>query len=160
MGINSREIANASRNGCSCPTSAGISDASTLPTQRPPINPPGLASQPSAPSIYACPAMGQSGYPQQSHPPQPGMHNSGGTTPQDEVRKDRSPISKLAIKGGDSTSLTRQMNEWIQKTTIALNTWSQAAASFWVQVVSLARQQHNWWLSLRSSVVTMHSLQR
>ena len=140
----------------SCPTSAGISDASTLPMQRPPINPPGLASQPSAPSIYACPAMGQSGYPQQSHPPQPGMHNSGGRTPQDEVRKDRSPIPKLAIKGGDSTSLTRQMNEWIQKTTIALNTWSQAAASFWVQVVNLARQQHNWWLSLSPAERATH----
>ena len=154
LGISSREIADASRNGC--PFLSHKRDASTLPMQRPPINPPGLASQPSAPSMYACPAMGQSGYPQQSHPPQPGMRNSGGRTPQDEVRKDRSPIPKLAIKGGDSTSLTRQMNEWIQKTTIALNTWSQAAASFWVQVVSPARQQRNWWLSLSPAERATH----
>ena len=40
------------------------------------------------------------------------------------------------------------MNEWLQKATISLKTWSQAAATFWAQTVSLARQHHNWWLSL------------
>ena len=48
--------------------------------------------------------MGQSGYPQQSHPPQPGMHNSGGRFP----------------------------------------------------VVSLARQQRNWWLSLSPAERATH----
>ena len=137
----------------SCPTSAGVSDASTTPIPRPGmplIPPPGIASP--SPSVYACPAMGVTSCPPSPPPPyhQPtgAQGSGGGRSHQDEVRKDRSPIPKLAVKGGDSTFLTRQVNDWLQKTTIALNTWSQAAASFWAQVVGLARQQHNWWLSL------------
>ena len=120
----------------SCPTSAGISDASTLPVQRPGTNPPGIPQPSSSPSIYACPAVGTPGYPHPG-PPQTsgtegGGRSSGGKT-HDEVRKDRSPIPKLNVKGGDATALTRQVNEWLQKTTISLNTWSQSAATFWAQ---------------------------
>ena len=129
----------------SCPTSAGVSDASTIPMQPVGATPPGLGQFSSSSPAYACPAMGTPGYP----PMQPMQGSgSGGRNPADEVRKDRTPIPKLVVKGGDPTTLTRVINEWIQKTTISLNAWSQAAAAFWAQVVSSARQRHNWWLSL------------
>ena len=123
----------------SCPTSAGVSDTSTIPMHRTgmPAPPPGIHSP--SPSVYACPAIHQPS-------PQSGHGSGGGKV--DEVRRDRSPLPKLNIKGGDATSLTRQINEWLQKTTIILNTWSVNAANFWAQAVGIARQQHNWWLSL------------
>ena len=64
------------------------------------------------------------------------------------ISKNKSPLPKLSIKGGDPTTLTRIINEWVQKTAIALNTWSLEASNFWNQSVNPARQQHNWWLSL------------
>ena len=132
----------------SCPGSGGISDASTLPMHPPPGM--GYATpMPSTPFAYACPAMGTTGSSQQIGAPQGRMTG-------DEVRKDRSPLPKLVIKGGDATTLTRVINEWIQKTTISLNTWSQSAATFWAQVVGMARQRHNWRLSLSPDQRAMH----
>ena len=64
------------------------------------------------------------------------------------ISKNKSPLPKLNIKGGDPTTLTRVINEWIQKTSLALNTWSLEASQFWTQSVNCAREQHNWWLSL------------
>ena len=110
---------------------------------------PGISPQSPVPSMYACPAVGMPNYSPQTSEPQPS--GNGRRSHQDEVRKDRSPIPKLNVKGGDATFLTRQVNEWLQKTTISLNTWSQMAATFWAQTVSLARQHHNWWLSLCSA---------
>ena len=123
----------------SCPTSTGVSDTSTIPMHRTgmPAPPPGIHSP--SPSVCACPAIHQPS-------PQSGHGSGGGKV--DEVRRDRSPLPKLNIKGGDATSLTRQINEWLQKTTIILNTWSVNAANFSAQAVGIARQQHNWWLSL------------
>ena len=132
----------------SCPGSGGISDASTLPMHPPPGM--GYATpMPSTPFAYACPAMGTTSSSQQTGAQQ-------GRITSDEVRKDRSPLPKLVIKGGDATTLTRVINEWIQKTTISLNTWSQSAATFWAQVVGMARQRHNWWLSLSPDQRAMH----
>ena len=132
----------------SCPGSGGLSDASTLPMHPPPGM--GYATpMPSTPCAYACPAMGTTSSSPQIGAPQGGMTN-------DEVRMDRSPLPKLVIKGGDATTLTRVINEWIQKTTISLNTWSQSAATFWAQVVGMARQRHNWWLSLSPDQRAMH----
>ena len=91
----------------SCPGSGGISDASTLPMHPPPGM--GYATpMPSTPFAYACPAMGTTSSSQQIGAPQ-------GRITSDEVRKDRSPLPKLVIKGGDATTLTRVINEWIQK---------------------------------------------
>ena len=59
------------------------------------------------------------------------------------ISKNKSPLPKLSVKGGDPTTLTRIINEWIQKTAIALNTWSLEASNFWNQSVNSARQQHN-----------------
>ena len=132
----------------SCPGSGGISDASTLPMHPPPGM--GYATpMPSTPVAYACPAMGTTGSSQQ-------IGAQHGRITSDEVRKDRSPLPKLVIKGGDATTLTRVINEWIQKTTISLNTWLQSAATFWAQVVGMARQRHNWWLSLSPDQRAMH----
>ena len=64
--------------------------------------------KPSTPVAYACPAMGTT-----SSSPQIGAQQ--GRMTNDEVRKDRSPLPKLVIKGGDATTLTRVINEWIQK---------------------------------------------
>ena len=132
----------------SCPGSGGISDASTLPMHPPPGM--GYATpMPSTPFAYACPAMGTTSSSQQIGAQQ-------GRITGDEVRKDRSPLPKLVIKRGDATTLTRVISEWIQKTTISLNTWSQSAATFWAQVVGMARQRHNWWLSLSPDQRAMH----
>ena len=79
----------------SCPGSGGISDASTLPMHPPP----GMGfSLPSTPFAYACPAMETT-----SSSPQIGTQQ--GRIATDEVRKDRSPLPKLVIKGGDATTL-------------------------------------------------------
>ena len=64
------------------------------------------------------------------------------------ISKNNSPLPKLSVKGGDPTTLTRVINEWIQKTAIALNTWLIEASNIWIQSVNSARQQHNRWLSL------------
>ena len=83
----------------SCATSAGFSNAST----------PRVHCQPSwdVSSItcfctHACPAVGTPTYPLQTSQQQPS--GSGGRSHQDEVRKDRSPIPKLNVTGGDATS--------------------------------------------------------
>ena len=79
---------------------------------------------------------------------QPNSHPPTQPRAEQPISKNKSPLPKLNIKGGDPTTLTRIINEWIQKTAIALNTWSIEASNFWSQSVSSARQQHNWWLSL------------
>ena len=45
------------------------------------------------------------------------------------ISKNKSPLPKLNIQGGDPTTLTRVINEWIQKTSIVLNTWSLEASN-------------------------------
>ena len=49
-------------------------------------------------------------------PTQP-LQGSGlsGRNAADEARKGRAPIPKLVVKGGDPTTLTRTINEWIQR---------------------------------------------
>ena len=64
------------------------------------------------------------------------------------ISKNKSLLPKLNIKGGDPTTVTRVINEWIQKTAIALIKWSLEASNFWNQSINSTRQQHNWWLSL------------
>ena len=72
------------------------------------------------------------------------------------ISKNKSPLPKLTIKGGDPTTLTRVINEWVQKTAIALNTWSLEASQFWTQSVNSARDQRNQWLSLTPSDRAAH----
>ena len=56
---------------------------------------------------------------------------NGATYQQEQVTS-----AKAQYKGGDPTTLTRVINEWIQKTSIALNTWSLEASQFWTQSVN------------------------
>ena len=63
-----------------------------------------------------------------------GLPNSGPVTvaqtpmvsptemPQDDPKREKLYLPKLSIKAGDATTLTRTINEWLQKTTLALNT--------------------------------------
>ena len=132
------------------PVSAGVSEASVAqPVASSQAAWAGGASMAGAshasgvanPLATACPALGL--------PTNPLLQAQPIDSPQDEsIRRTRSPLPKLVIKGGDATVITRTVNEWIQKTSIALNTWSLQASTFWTQTVQLARQQHNWWLSL------------
>ena len=73
------------------------------------------------------------------------------STPEEPISRNKSSLPKLQVKGGDATTITRTINEWVQKTAIALNTWSLQASTFWNQAVTAARAQHNWWLSLQPS---------
>ena len=70
------------------------------------------------------------------------------TTHEEPISHNKSALPKLSVKGGDATTATRITNEWVQKTAIALNTWSLQASTFWNQAVTAAKTQHNWWLSL------------
>ena len=58
---------------------------------------------------------------------------------------EKSPLPKLVIKGGDATSVTRTVHEWLQKTAMALNTWSSSAIQLWHHAVSLAKGAHLQW---------------
>ena len=65
------------------------------------------------------------------------------TSPQEEGRidfkREKSALPKLNIKGGDATSITRTIHEWLQRTSIALNTWSASAVHLWHNAVALAK---------------------
>ena len=48
--------------------------------------------------------------------------------PADEYfKRGKSPLPKLTIKGGEATTITRTVHEWLQKTAMALNTWPTSA---------------------------------
>ena len=119
-----------------CPTSAGLSETSTPPVQRSMgVQSVGAGSVISA---QACPMTGVGGsYPYYQPPSGQGVATGQGQAHhrhQDEIRKDRLPIPKLQVQGGDPTMVTRQIND--------------SAALLWGQVVQIARQQHHNWLSL------------
>ena len=66
--------------------------------------------------------------------------------PADEYfKREKSPLSKLVIKGGDATSVTRIVHEWLQKTAMALNTWSSSAIQLWHHAVGLAKGARLQW---------------
>ena len=126
----------------SIPMSAGVSEASAGPT----TNQMQWASGSAAGSLAgyslagACPAVGVPP-PQMTTPitPAPAALSPA---PEAAISKLKSSLPKLNIKGGDPTTITRVINEWLQKTAIALNTWSLQASTFWNQAVQVARQQH------------------
>ena len=66
--------------------------------------------------------------------------------PADEhFKREKSPLPKLVIKGGDATSVTRVVHEWLQKTAMALNTWSSSAIQLCHHAVGLAKGAHLQW---------------
>ena len=52
------------------------------------------------------------------------------------------------MKGGDATVVTRTVNEWVQKTSLALSAWSPSAVQNWHQAVTSARAAHQQWTML------------
>ena len=133
------------------PLSAGISEASVgLPSQQA-----NWAAGSTAGSVGgltypmgagACPALGIP-QPQTTTPMTPSPLTLA-PTQDTTISRTRSSLPKLNIKGEDPTTVTRVVNEWLQKTAIALITWSLQASTFWSEAVQAARQQHATWLSL------------
>ena len=79
--------------------------------------------------------------------PQPFAHGFPQATPADDFsfKREKSALSKLQVKGGDSTSVTRAINERLQKTALPLNTWSASAVQLWHHAVATARAAHQQW---------------
>ena len=77
------------------------------------------------------------------------------TAPLDEgkidFKREKSALPKLNLKGGDATSITRTIHEWLQRTSIALNTWSASAVQLWHNAVALAKAAHNQWTLMAPS---------
>ena len=113
---------------------------------------PSLSGVGSVPGVSACPIFASPSphtphaclYPH-SQIPQVNMP----AVPQDEgkidFKREKSALPKLNIKGGDATSITRTIHEWLQRTSIALNTWSASAVQLWHNAVALAKAAHNQW---------------
>ena len=68
-----------------------------------------------------------------------------------DFKREKSALPKLNLKGGDATSITRTIHEWLQRTSIALNTWSASAVQLWHNAVALAKAAHNQWTLMAPS---------
>ena len=66
-------------------------------------------------------------------------------------KREKSALPKLQIKGGDTTNVTRVINEWLQKTALSLNTWSASAVQLWHHAVATARAAHQQWTHVAPS---------
>ena len=77
------------------------------------------------------------------------------TLPQEEgnidLKGEKSALPKLQIKGGGATSITRTIHEWLQRTSIALNTWRASAVQLWHNAVALAKGAHQQWTMMAPS---------
>ena len=113
----------------SIPRSAGVSEASAGPT----ANQMQWASGSAAGSL-----AGYSQAPPQMTTPITPAPATLSSAPEATISKLKSSLPKLGIKGGDPTTITRIINKWLQKTAIALNTWSLQASTFWNQAVQVA----------------------
>ena len=52
---------------------------------------------------------------------------------------------------GDAASITRTIHEWLQRTSIALNTWPASAEQLWHNALSLAKAAHQQWTVMAPS---------
>ena len=68
-----------------------------------------------------------------------------------DFKREKSALPKLQIKGGDATSITRTIHEWLQRTSIALNTWSASAVQLWHNAVEVAKAAHQQWTMMAPS---------
>ena len=83
-------------------------------------------------------------------PGQPPLQNSPQLPADEYFKREKSPLPKLTIKGGDATSITRTVHEWLQKTAMAVNTWSTSAIQLWHHAVSVAKAAHQQWTMMVS----------
>ena len=129
-----------------------------------PLQPPGISvASTGVPSVAAA-SMGPASSHAMAYPAMAPMTPLGAFQPQqpvglinplgqplptaDEFKTQKSPLPKLQMKGGDATVVTRTINEWLQKTALALNTWSSSAVQHWHQAVTSARAAHQQWTML------------
>ena len=68
-----------------------------------------------------------------------------------DCKREKSALPKLQIKGGDATSITTTIHEWLQHSSTALNTWSASAVQLWHNAVPLAKAAHQQWTMMASS---------
>ena len=113
----------------STPMSAGVGGASAGPTQGQMQWASGsvAGSISGYPMAGACPAVGVA-QPQMTNPVTPTLVNLS-AAPEAAISKLKSSLSKLKLKGGDPTTIIRVINEWLEKTAIASNTWSPQAST-------------------------------
>ena len=78
-------------------------------------------------------------------PGQPPLQTSPQLPADEYFKREKSPLPKLTIKGGDATTITRTVHEWLQKTAMAVNTWSTSAIQLWHHAVSVAKAAHQQW---------------
>ena len=82
-------------------------------------------------------------------PSQPLLQSYPQTLPADEYfKREKTALPKLAVKAADSTTVTRTVHEWLQKTAMALNTWSASAVQLWHHAVSVAKAAHAQWTTM------------
>ena len=82
-------------------------------------------------------------------PSQPLLQSYPQTLPADEYfKREKTALPKLAVKAADSTTVTRTVHEWLQKTAMALNTWSASAVQLWHHAVSVAKAAHTQWTTM------------
>ena len=62
-----------------------------------------------------------------------------------DFKHESSALPKHQIKGSDATRSTRTLSNWLQRTSIALNTWSASAVQLWHNAVALAKAAHHQW---------------
>ena len=117
--------------GLSAPSS-GLSSLSAVCSTQGAACPVFASPSPATPHVRLHPNL-------QYAPPQPCLVRDEGKI---DFKREKSALPKLQIKGGGATSITRTIHEWLQRTSIALNTWSASALQLWRNAVSLAKAAH------------------
>ena len=132
-----------------------VPSSSGLPSLSGACSIPGVACPVFAsPTPVPTPATPYQGLPHLQMPLQPPPQQPT-TRQQDEgkidFKREKSALPKLQIKGGDATSITRTIHEWLQRTSLTLNTWSASAVQLWHNAVAVAKAAHQQWTSMTPS---------
>ena len=70
----------------------------------------------------------------------------------DDFKREKLSLPKAFDKGWGCNHINSYHKRGLQKTTLALNTWSFSAVQLWHQAVNTARQAHQQWTSLVPSL--------
>ena len=132
-----------------------VPSSSGLPSLSGACSVPGVACPVFAsPTPATAPATPYQGLPHLQMPLQPPPQQQN-ILQQDEAKidfkREKSALPKLQIKGGDATSITRTIHEWLQRTSLTLNTWSASAVQLWHNAVAVAKAAHQQWTSMTPS---------
>ena len=132
-----------------------VPSSSGLPSLSGACSVPGVACPVFAsPTPATAPATPYQGLPHLQMPLQPPLQQQSALQ-QDEgkidFKREKSALPKLQIKGGDATSITRTIHEWLQRTSLTLNTWSASAVQLWHNAVAVAKAAHQQWTSMTPS---------